>query len=120
MKVVGDICDKFWQQVMGSREFQSMKYANGTYIKLTSFEGGILKGKGLWGSGAVDFEIDFGITSGSFSLNCGCEGMRTCIAEKDTAPCSHLLRAIVQIEAKLRNKPFDAVYKDRISSIIPF
>ena len=114
------ILDHFWQQVAGSDEYRRTQWAMSTYIQAKSFSTGKATGVGLWGSGQVNWSIDFGEKFDRLDFDCQCQAMKVAGKSENTAPCNHLIRALIQMEAKLRNKTFEEIHSDRIRTVIPF
>ena len=116
------IIDAFWSQCAGFNEYQRIVWSMGTTIQAKSFskQTGIATGVGTWGSKEVNWKIDFGSQWNQMSLDCECDAMHSAQNDGLTAPCPHLIRAIIQLEAKLTKSPFEKVHSSRIHSIIPF
>lgn len=120
MESILEIFDHFWDQVAGSSEYKHLQWSMSTYVKVQSFENGKVTGLGLWGSKPLPFTIDFGQNYSKLDLECSCQSFKQASKNADTAPCCHLIRGMIEIEAKLKGKPFEAVHTDRLSSVIPF
>ena len=114
------ILDHFWAQVAGTQEFRHTQWAICTYIKVKSFSNGKVDGVGLWGSKGVPFMIDFGSDFDKLEFECECQSFQQAIKNKDVAPCSHIIRGLLEIEGKIKECEFETIHKDRISQVIPF
>jgi hypothetical protein len=115
-----NILDHFWDQVAGSDEYRHTQWAMSTQITAKTFSKGKATGVGLWGSGEVNWSIDFGEKADRLDFDCQCQAMKVAGKSGQTAPCNHLIRALIQMEAKLSKKKFEEVHTDRISRVIPF
>ena len=116
------VIDAFWQQCAGFNEYQRIVWAMSTTIQAKSFSSktGIATGDGQWGSKTIKWSIDFGSEFNQMNLECECAAMSSAQADGLTAPCPHLIRAILQLEAKMTGRTFEDVHSSRINSIIPF
>ena len=114
------IMDHFWEQVAGASEYAHTQWAMSTYVKVQSFDKGTVTGLGLWGSNPVPFTIDFGINYDSLQFECDCQSFKQASKSQDTAPCAHLLRALIEIEAKIKQSDFNTIHAQRMNTIIPF
>ena len=116
------IIEAFWAQCAGFNEYQRIVWAMSTTIQAKSFSSqtGIATGVGTWGSKEVTWTMDFGSEFNQLNLQCECHAMSSAQADQLTAPCPHLIRAILQLEAKITSKTFEQVHSHRINSIIPF
>lgn len=114
------IMDHFWDQVAGSSEYKHLQWSMSTYVKVKSFNDGKIEGLGLWGSNPLPFTIDFGKDFYKLDLECTCQSFKQASKNGDTAPCCHLIRALIEVEAKLRHRTFEEVHRDRLNAVIPF
>lgn len=114
------ILDYFWEQVAGSSEYAHTQWAMSTYVKVKSFEKGKVSGLGLWGASPLPFVIDFGSNFDRLDFECECQSFKNASKNKDTAPCPHIIRGLLEIESKLKQQDFTAVHRERINTIIPF
>lgn len=114
------ILDHYWDQVAGADEYRHTQWAMATSIQAKSFKNGQATGTGLWGSGEVKWVIDFGQKADRLDFDCECQAMKIAGKSGHTAPCNHLIRALIQLESKLINQTFEQVHKDRLNQVIPF
>ena len=119
-KSIITILNHFWDQVAGADEYRHTQWAMATHIQAKSFKNGQATGVGLWGSGEVNWSIDFGSNADKLDFDCECQAMKIAGKSGHTAPCNHLIRALIQLEAKLTRRSFEEVHKDRLNSVIPF
>ncbi len=120
MKNIILILDQFWGQVAGSDEFRRTQWAMTTWIEAKSFENGKAEGVGLWGVGNINWSIDFGSKFDKLEFACGCQAMKDAEKEGKTAPCNHVIRGMIQLEAKLKKESFETIHSNRLHRIIPF
>lgn len=114
------ILDAFWDQVCGLEEGRRVAATMFTWVEAKTFNDGCATGIGIWGSNRIEWVMDFGKQFDSLILNCTCNVMKKISREKHTAPCPHTLRALLQLEAKLRVQTFEEIQSMRYRSIVPF
>jgi len=119
-KEIITICNYFWEQVAGSKEYAHTQWAMSTYVKVQSFENGKVSALGLWGSKPLPFTIDFGKKLDKLEFDCECQSFKQASKDKDVAPCPHIIRGLLEIESKLKQQDFTTIHAERINSIIPF
>jgi len=113
------IIDYFWASVCGTDEWKRVMWSMSTPIKATGMKNGVAVGNGTWGSQEIGWKIDFGANITKLDFHCDCKQMNN-LEKNATAPCVHIIRALLQLEAKIKNKTFEDIHKDRLNQIIPF
>ena len=114
------ILDHFWEQVAGGEEYKHTQWAMSTAITPKTWANNKASGTGLWGSGEVEWSIDFGSGWDKLDMDCTCQSMKVAGKSGQTAPCNHLIRALIRMEAKVSKRSFEDVHKDRLNQVIPF